>query len=101
MSLCGNTLVCIGNDAELEGGFDNCLYFVNTTGDSFQKIHFSDKDLSRIGYPYAVLMNESNNDLYIADASFTGGSKVLCFDKTLKLKWTVNTGVGTGHLLLQ
>ena len=46
-------------------------------------------------------MNESNNDLYIADASFTGGSKVLCFDKTLKLKWTVNTGVGTGHLLLQ
>ena len=101
MSLSGNTLVCIGNDAELEGGFDNCLYFVNTTGDSFQKVHFSDDDLSRIGYPYAILMNGSNNDIYIADANFTGGSKVLCFDQKLKLKWTVNTGVGTGHLLLQ
>ena len=101
MSLCGNTIVCFGNDAEMEGGYDNCLYFVNTTGDSFQKVHFSDKDLSRIGNPYAVLMNESNNDLYIADASFTGGSKVHCFDKSLKHKWTVSTGVGTGHLLLQ
>jgi hypothetical protein len=101
MTLCGNTIVCFGNDAEMEGGYDNCLYFVNTTGDSFQKVHFSDKDLSRIGNPYAVLMNESNNDLYIADASFTGGSKVHCFDKSLKHKWTVSTGVGTGHLLLQ
>ena len=101
MSLCGNTIVCFGNDAEMEGGYDNCLYLVNTTGDSFQKVHFSEKDLSRIGNPYAVLMNESNNDLYIADASFTGGSKVHCFDKSLKHKWTVSTGVGTGHLLLQ
>ena len=101
MSLCGNTIVCFGNDAEMEGGYDNCLYLVNTAGDSFQKVHFSEKDLSRIGNPYAVLMNESNNDLYIADASFTGGSKVLCFDKSLKHKWTVSTGVGTGHLLLQ
>ena len=101
MSLCGNTIVCFGNDAEMEGGYDNCLYLVNTAGDSFQKVHFSEKDLSRIGNPYAVLVNESNNDLYIADASFTGGSKVLCFDKSLKHKWTVSTGVGTGHLLLQ
>ena len=101
MSLCGNTIVCFGNDAEMEGGYDNCLYLVNTAGDSFQKVHFSEKDLSRIGNPYAVLMNESNNDLYIADASFTGGSKVHCFDKSLKHKWTVSTGVGTGHLLLQ
>ena len=101
MSLCGNTIVCFGNDAEMEGGYDNCLYLVNTAGDSFQKVHFSEKDLSRIGNPYAVLMNESNNDLYIADASFTGGSKVHCFDNSLKHKWTVSTGVGTGHLLLQ
>ena len=48
-----------------------------------------------------LMMNESNNDLYIAYASFTGGSKVHCFDKSLKHKWTVSTGVWTGHLLLQ
>ena len=102
MSLCGNTLVCVGNDAEMSGGYDNCIYFVNTTGTTFQKVSFNGSDFSRIGYPYAVLMNENNNDIYIADANFTGGSKVVCFDgSTLKHKWTVNTGTGTGHLLLQ
>jgi len=102
MSLCGNTLVCIGNDAEMTGGYDTCIYFVNTTGNSFQKVSFTGSDFSRVGYPYAVLMNESNSDIYIADASFTGGSKLHCFDgSTMKHKWTVNTGVGTGHLLLQ
>lgn len=102
MSLCGNTLVCIGNDAEMSGGYDNCIYFVNTTGTSYQKVSFATSDFSRVGYPYAVLMNESNNDIYMADANFTGGSKVHCFDgSTMKHKWTVNTGVGTGHLLLQ
>ena len=101
ISLCGNTLVAFGNDAEMEGGFDNCLYLVNTTGTTFQKVHFADTDLKIVGYPYAVLMNGSNNDIYIADANFTGGSKLHCFDSALKHKWTVETGVGTGHLLLQ
>ncbi|MBQ6761902.1 MAG: hypothetical protein IJP49_04050 [Bacteroidales bacterium] len=101
ISLCGNTLVAFGNDAEMEGGFDNCLYLVNTTGTTFQKVHFADTDLKIVGNPYAVLMNGSNNDIYIADASFTGGSKLHCFDSALKHKWTVETGVGTGHLLLQ
>ena len=101
MSLCGNTLVCFGNDAEMEGGWDNCLYFVNTTGTSFQKVHFSDTPLSAVGYPYAVLMDESNNDIYIADGNFTGGSTLYCLDSSLKLKWKLTTGVGTGHLLLQ
>ena len=101
MSLSGDTLVCFGNDAEMSGGYDMCLYFVNTNGTAPRKVRFADSDLSRIGYAYAVLMNGSNNDLYIADASFTGGSKVHCFDKNLKYKWTVDTGVGTGHLLLQ
>ena len=101
MSLCGNTLVCIGNDAEVEGGWDNCLYFVNTTGTSFQKVHFSDTPLAGIGYPYAVLMDESNGDIYVADGNFTGGSTLYCLDSNLKLKWKLTTGVGTGHLLLQ
>ena len=101
MSLCGNTLVCFGNDKEMEGGYDTCIYFVNTTGESFQKARFADSDLARVGYAYAVLMNESNNDIYIADANFTGGSKLHCFNASLKHKWTIGTGVGTGHLLLQ
>ena len=101
MSLCGNTLVCFGNDAEMEGGWDNCLYFVNTTGISFQKVRFADTPLSAVSYPYAVLMNPSNNDIYVVDASFTAGSKLYCLDNALKLKWKVDTGVGTGHLLLQ
>ena len=101
MSLCGNTLVCIGNDTEIEGGWDNCLYFVNTTGTSFQKVHFSDTPLAGIGYPYAVLMNEGNGDIYVADGNFTGGSTLYCLDSSLKLKWKMTTGVGTGHLLLQ
>ena len=101
MSLSGNTLVCFGNDAEMSGGYDNCIYFVNTAGASFRKTRFADSDLSRIGYPYAILMNEGNGDIYIADASFIGTSKLHCFDKNLKHRWTVDTGVGTGHLLLQ
>ena len=101
MSLSGNTLVCIGNDAEMEGGWDNCLYFVNTTGNNFQKTHFSDTPLASVGYPYAVLMDGSNNDIYIADGNFTGGSTLYCLNGSLKLKWKLTTGVGTGHLLLQ
>ena len=101
MSLCGNTLVCIGNDAELEGGWDNCIYFVNTTGITFQKVHFSDTPLKNIGYPYAVLMDESNNDVYVADGNFSGASTLYCLDAALKLKWKLSTGVGTGHLLLK
>ena len=101
MSLSGDTLVCVGNDQEMEGGYDNCLYFINTTGDEYQKVSFAGKDLSRVGNPYAVLLNESNNDIYIADANFKGGGKLHCFNASLRHKWTVGTGVGTGHLLLQ
>lgn len=101
MCLNGNTLVCFGNDKEMEGGYDNCIYFVNTAGETFQKTRFTGSDLSRVGYPYAILMNPSNNDIYIADANFTGGSKLHCFNGSLRHKWTIGTGVGTGHLLLQ
>lgn len=101
MCLSGNTLVCFGNDKEMEGGYDNCIYFVNTAGETFQKTRFTGSDLSRVGYPYAILVNPSNNDIYIADANFTGGSKLHCFNGSLRHKWTIGTGVGTGHLLLQ
>ena len=101
MTLAGSTIYCFGNDAEMSGGYDICLYKVNTGSSTFQKTHFSETDLSRIGYAYGLLVNPDNGDLYLCDASFTGGSKVYCFDKNLKYKWAVDTGVGTGHLLLQ
>ena len=101
MTLAGKTLYGFGNDAEMTGGYDQCLYKVNTDTGVFQKTHFADCDLSLVAYPYGILVNPDNGDIYICDASFTGGSKLHCFDSKLKHKWTVDTGVGTGHLLLQ
>ena len=102
MCLCGNTLFCFGNDKEMEGGFENWLYSVNTNdAETYTKTRFSGSALECVGYPYAILVNPSNNDIYIADANFTGGSKLHCFNGSLRHKWTIGTGVGTGHLLLQ
>ena len=101
MTVVGNVLVGFGNDAEMSGGYDICLYKVDTKNGTYQRIPFAEKDLSRIGYAYGLLVNPDNGDLYVCDASFTGGSKLHCFDTALKHKWTVDTGVGTGHLLLQ
>ena len=101
MTLAGDVLVGFGNDAEMSGGYEMCLYKVDTKNGTFQRIPFSGKDLSRVGYAYGLLVNPDNGDLYICDASFAGGSKLHCFDASLKHKWTVDTGVGTGHLLLQ
>ena len=101
MTAVGNVLVGFGNDAEMSGGYEMCLYKVDTKNETFQRIPFAEKDLSRIGYAYGLLVNPDNGDLYICDANFKGGSKLHCFDASLKHKWTVDTGVGTGHLLLK
>ena len=101
MTLCGKTIYCFGNDDEMTGGYNICLYKIDTENSTFEKTSFAGSDLSRIIYPYGILVNPDNGDIYICDASFTGGSKVHCFNASLKHKWTVDTGVGTGHLLLQ
>ena len=101
MTLCGKTIYCFGNDDEMTGGYNLCLYKVDTENSTFQKTSFAGSDLSRVAYPYGILVNPDNGDIYICDASFTAGSKVHCFNASLKHKWTVDTGVGTGHLLLQ
>jgi DNA-binding beta-propeller fold protein YncE len=101
MTLAGAYIYAFGNDAEMTGGYDLCLYKVNTADGTFKATHFAGSDLSRIGYPYGLLVNPANGDIYICDASFTAGSKLHCFDTNCKWKWTVDTGVGTGHLLLQ
>jgi len=102
MALSGAYIYAIGNDAEMDGGYDMCLYKVNTTDGSVAgTTRFAGSDLSRIGYAYGIYVNGENGDIYICDASFTAGSKLHCFSRELKHKWTVDTGVGTGHLLLQ
>ena len=103
MCLCGNTLFCFGNAKEMEGGYEEWLYLINTNlgGNTYQGVRFLGSGLECVGYPYGILVNPDNGDIYICDASFTGGSKLHCFDSALKHKWTVDTGVGTGHLLLQ
>jgi len=100
MTLCGDFLYAFGNDAEMNGGYDICLYKVDTRNASVTKTSFAGSDLSRIGYAYGLLVNPDNGDLYICDASFTAGSKLHCFDASLHYKWSVDTGVGTGHLLI-
>ena len=101
MTSSGNFIYAFGNDAEMDGGYDMCFYKVNTASGKVEKTtHFDGSDLSRIGYAYGISVNPANGDIYICDASFTAGSKLHCFDASLKWKWTVNTGVGTGHLLL-
>ena len=101
MTLCGKTIYCFGNDDEMTGGYNICLYKVDTENGTFKKTSFTDSDLSRVVNPYGILVNPDNGDIYICDASFTSGSKVHCFSSSLQHKWTVDTGVGTGHLLLQ
>lgn len=101
MTRSGTYIFTIGNDAEMTGGYDTCLYRVDTMDGSFRKYSFSGTDLSHVGYAYGLLVNPTSGDIYICDASFTSGSKVHCFTRDLRHRWTVETGIGTGHLLLQ
>jgi len=94
-------IYAMGNNAEMSGGYDYCLYKVTASTSKVEAVHFALTDLCKVGYPYAILVNPSNGDILIADASFTGDSTLYCFDgKDYKCKWSVTTGVGTGHLLI-
>ena len=101
MTYCEPNLYVIGNDAEMTGGYDLCLYKVNTNTGTITTTHFEGSDLHQVGDPYGLLVNPANGDIYICDASFTGDSKVHCFNASLQWKWSVTTGIGTGHLLLR
>ena len=100
ITVSGNTVYAVGNNAEMTGGYDLCLYKVETATEKVETIHFAGTDLARVGYPYCLLVNPLTSDIFIADASFTGDSTLYCFTKDLKEKWSVTTGVGTGHLML-
>lgn len=97
---CKGFIYAVGNHAEMTGGTDYCLYKVNAANMTVETVHFAGTDLAGIAYPYCIYINPLNEDIYIADASFTGDSTLWCFSKDFKLKWSIPTGVGTGHLLL-
>lgn len=97
---CEGTIYAIGNQEEMTGGYDWCLYKVNTETHVVEKTRFAGTDLGGILNPYCILVNPLTMDIIIADAKFDGDSTLWCFDKNLNEKWSVKTGVGTGHLLL-
>lgn len=97
---CKGIIYAVGNNAEMTGGLDYCLYKVNAANMKVETIHFAGTDLAGIQYPYCIYINPLNEDIFIADASFTGDSTLWCFGKDFRLKWSIPTGVGTGHLLL-
>ena len=96
----GGVIYAVGNDKETDGGYDTCLYKVDSSTSKVETIHFAGTDLARVAYPYCILVNPDNGEIIIADANFTGDSTLWCFTKDYKYKWSVTTGVGTGHLLM-
>lgn len=93
-------IYAIGNNAEMTFGTDYCLYKINSTTKQATTIHFSEPNLNMVSYPYCILINPFNSDIIIADASFTGDSKLHCFTSGFNHRWSITTGIGTGHLLL-
>lgn len=44
--------------------------------------------------------DNSNGDIIVSTAQYTGPSTLICADQNLKLKWKLEIGTGAGHLLL-
>lgn len=93
-------LYAIGNAAELNGGSDNTLYKVSTSGIVSSK-SLSGTDASKVGTPYGICVNPKNGDIYITDAGdFVSPGKVWCFTKDLKTKWSAVAGIIPAHMAL-
>lgn len=71
------------------------FYTVDTATGTVRSTPFAGSDLSRISYPYGLAVNPLSGDIYVADASFTGDSKIHCFSSTLRHRWSVTAGLGT------
>ena len=98
---CDGIIYAVGNNEEMSYGSDYCLYKVDAATRKVTTTHFKGTDLERIAYPYCIVVNPLTGDIIIADAKdFIKDSQLHCFTKDLKHKWTVTTGVGTGHLLI-
>ncbi len=99
MVLDQRTLYLYGNAAELQGGAEWHLYKVDADGDEVIDIPFEGTDLSRVTNPTALQVHPENGDLYLADTDSNGNSRLFCFDKDLRFKWSIPTGFNTTRLL--
>ena len=98
IALGGGYLFSIGNLMEMEGETLYVLETYNTDGGIIAQNYLA-ADLS---YPYSIAVNPSGLEIFISDASFTGGSKVFCIPGGSSSKrWSVETGVGTGKMLIR
>lgn len=101
MTLAGDYLYCIGNAEELTKNTRNCIYKVNVANNNVETIEFKGTALENVKNPYGICVNPVNGDLYITDAGgFTDAGKLYCFDKLLKLKWSVVAGVAPKKAVL-
>ena len=70
---------------------------MNTGAVSSDKI-ISDGSDSSVRAPYAISVNPSNGDIYIADSpDFTSSGTLFCYTNAGKFKWSVRTGNIPGH----
>ncbi|MBR4735138.1 MAG: hypothetical protein IK052_03520 [Bacteroidales bacterium] len=78
------------------------MTIVDTSNSSVSKLTLKGEDGKQIAlsYPYGITVQPSSGDIFVADASFTGDSRVLCFAADGSLKWSQTTGLGTGPLLI-
>lgn len=96
MDFNGKDIYTIGDAAEMEGGGQMCLYVVDKSGSIVSQTALS---TSEIAYPYGIAVT-SGGEYFISDASFTGGSKVNFYGKN-SAHWSLDSGVGTGKLLIR
>ena len=51
-------------------------------------------------YPYGLAIHPENGNFFVADASFTGDSKVYAFNAFGNCLWNLTSGIGTGPMLV-
>ena len=51
-------------------------------------------------YPYGLAVHPVSGDIYVSDANFVGDSRVVCFGSDGAFKWSQDTGIGSGPLLV-
>ena len=90
-------LVGTAYDANYKATYSYAKVNVNTGAVSSDKIITDGSDAS-VKAPYAISVNPSNGDIYIADSpDFTASGKLFCYTNAGKLKWSVRTGNIPGH----
>lgn len=90
-------LIGTAYDANYKATYSYAKVNVNTGAVSSDKIITDGSDAS-VKAPYAISVNPSNGDIYIADSpDFTSSGTLFCYTNAGKLKWSVRTGNIPGH----